>query len=432
MSFLHIYPQIGPNIRPVIEQFTYYGRTGHASCKLVLSPEGNYTLFVYSSTVSEGAVKRDPVYKNAIILVTQKMVKSFEEATEKYIGMHKDAPRVVDDRNRIEDAINNIKPKRYERKRCNLPKPKKDEVEKDLSLEAKSLIHNDCPEVKNAQYYISKNLNKLFSERESMWQEAVNLFNNIEDAREKKANNEYQAEAERNIETLKNQLVGNSSTVMPLIDSTLKGLQVPFELDVSYDYNKNEHSIDVQLVLVNQLNVFCNKAAINLVNKITIKQKLVREITTEKTQSALSLIYSVAYRLFTVSANVDTINISLWKNTSEGYIWISFDRKSLLRNGPQWTDLLEDYSKHLNVSKIKQKADSIEIPSIPKDVFEGLIKLSKSTNNKQLCKISIFDAQLLLIQNFQQEIRDAIDIAQILDRNYVYIDIKYKNMLKEI
>lgn len=437
MKFLHIYPNIISQNPYEEVTFRFIGRNSTEHCTLSVDEIGNYFLKTTPGITSEVTIKRDVNYKVALSKVTQNMLHRLENKTNRYTAMHKDSPRVEDMRKNIEDAIKKIHPRKYVRQKCNLSKPRRDEVEEDLSLEAKSLIHNDTPEIKNAQSYVGKHLNKLYEERESLWQEAINLFNKIEDAREKKVNAEYQIEAEKQIEDLRRQLEGNPSIVEPLIESTLKGLSVPYGLDISFGYCSKEHYVDVNIVLADQLSTYGDKASINASNKLSIKSKLVREITTEKTLSALSLVYSVAYRLFNVSANLDYINISLWKNQSAGYLWIYFNRKSLLRNDPQWTDLLADYWTHPNVSNFKYKADSVEIQSISKSVFEGYIKtertkVSSDSKAKQLCKISMLDAQKLLLHTYQQEIRDAIDTARSLGRDHVYVDIKYFNMLKEI
>ena len=436
MTSIHIYPQIELYIQPVSESFTYYGRNSVEHCTLILSADGNYTLYLRPNITSEATVKRDLGYKNALINVTQKMQKNIEDATERYIGMHKDAPTVEDERKKIEEEIRKIKPRRYVRQKCNLAKPHKDEIEEDLTLEAKSLFYNESQDAKNIQGHVSKHLNKLFEERESMWQEAVNLFNRIEDAREEKANAEYQAEANSKMGSLKEKLDGKASMVEPLIESTLQNLIVPYGLNISFDYNENEHSINVQITLADQLTTFCEKATINSANKLSVKSKLVKEINTEITQSALSLVYSVAFRLFKVAANVDTVNIALWKNKSAGYLWIAFTRKSMRGTGPQWVDVLSDYWVHPNVTNFKQKSDSVEILPIAKDTFEHKIKAKKtSVNNskdEKYCEISVLDAQKILNYMYDPELHEAVENAKSLGSDYVHVEVKYKNILKEL
>lgn len=83
-----------------------------------------------------------------------------------------------------------------------MPKPTKSEVEDDLRNEVKYINFND--ENVSEKEYIKESLNKLTEYRQQYWQEANELFEQIEDAKEERENKNILPNTKENIIRKKN------------------------------------------------------------------------------------------------------------------------------------------------------------------------------------------------------------------------------------
>lgn len=87
--------------------------------------------------------------------------------------------------------------------------------------------------------------------------------------------------------------------------------------------------LNTEIELQNDLNLPTNKTNILASGKISVKDKLVKEMEQFKTETIVSMIYYVAASLFNAAINIRTQRVSVWlEGKREGLIWIQFDRNS--------------------------------------------------------------------------------------------------------
>ena len=196
------------------------------------------------------------------------------------------------------------------------------------------------------------------------------------------------------------------------------------------------------------ISVPITKATILASGKISIKNKLVRETITEKTNSAISLTYFLAAHLFNVSPNIQYLRLSLYeRNKQNPLLWVEFEREKFICVNPYKVGVLSDILSYPNVLEFKNRAGSIELCAMDKTSFDNNVAMAVKRENENHLEyqstysdlgnndiaISFEDASILCeIPNLSNEIRKAISTAKDKGLSYVTIDKKLKGILDEL
>ena len=359
--------------------FRYWTGANGGNAQLTLSPYGDYTLVVLSG-MSEGTVKRTDAYKNAVDSLTKEMHKAYEAESAAYTLLHRNMV-TIPDRSKAETQLQKLAPKTYTKQSILLPRPTKKEVEADLIAEAESYQHTYKEEGFSVDAYVKQRLNTETENRQARWQEALELFESIENAREERTNAQYYAEYEIEKHKLEDYLSGEESVIQDGISAIEMNLVIPVNLFLEYKYQQKEGILDVDLTLEDTIPVAVMKTEINASGKISIKNKLVRELTDDRTRCALGLMYLIGSHLFAISPNIQYVRIALWSgNKTAGYAWLSFDRASFSRLVPRRLTPELDVYNFPNVINLKAKNNAVEITPIEAPVFKKMIENSKKTS----------------------------------------------------
>ena len=296
---LHIKASAPQQIQSCKETFT----TNNGYGTIELTPYGDYLLNTVD--ITDAAARRTNEYKSAYKEVTANMLHAYEAETRAYTSLHEEMPS-VESVVKLKNDLMTLSPKKYERGHFDFRKPTKDDIEKDLREEAKN-INFDKTNTNghvDEKMFVKEHINEMIEVRQHAWQEACDFFNKIEDAREERENTRLFAEYKSLYNRKKEYIEGKESVVKQELLNLCGNISVPYNLSLSFAYNQMSQILETSVIVENGISVPIIKAAILASGKISIKNKLVRETITEKTNSAISLTYFLAAHLFNVSPNV--------------------------------------------------------------------------------------------------------------------------------
>ena len=372
------------------------------------------------------------------------MLHAYEAENRAYTSIHHNIPKIKDIEVSKKELIN-LTPKKYTRHRFELPKPTKSEVEDNLCNEVKYINFND--ENVSEKEYIKESLNKLTEYRQQYWQEANELFEQIEDAKEKRENKKYFTEYKRKYNQKEEYINGEEDIVEEGINALCSTIEIPYNISISYTYNKVKHLLSVEMTFENGINVPVSKATILTSGKISIKNKLVKEIIQDKTKSIISCAYYMAGKYFNVSPNILYIRMSIYDtNKQNPLLWVEFERDKLSKLSPLLTDIISDILGYPHVLNYKTKGDALELAIMNKTTFnnEVLFEISKLNSsrvsvesiitdlNADYIALSFNEAQRLInVPRLSEAIKKALSIAKDNGSTYVTLSKQYKGIIEE-
>lgn len=441
MKELHISAKSCSAIQNCKQRFNVsYSKYG--SGVIELTPYGDYILT--TSGITDAAARRTVEYKSAYNRVTMDMLHAYEAENRAYTSIHHNIPKIKDIEVSKKELIN-LTPKKYTRHRFELPKPTKSEVEDNLCNEVKYINFND--ENVSEKEYIKESLNKLTEYRQQYWQEANELFEQIEDAKEKRENKKYFTEYKRKYNQKEEYINGEEDIVEEGINALCSTIEIPYNISISYTYNKVKHLLSVEMTFENGINVPVSKATILTSGKISIKNKLVKEIIQDKTKSIISCAYYMAGKYFNVSPNILYIRMSIYDtNKQNPLLWVEFERDKLSKLSPLLTDIISDILGYPHVLNYKTKGDALELAIMNKTTFnnEVLFEISKLNSsrvsvesiitdlNSDYIALSFNEAQRLInVPRLSEAIKKALSIAKDNGSTYVTLSKQYKGIIEE-
>ena len=440
---LHIIASVPLQIQSCKEIF--YANRGYGTVEL--TPYGDYLLNTVG--ITDATARRTNEYKNAYKKVSANMLHAYEAETRAYTSIHRNMPS-VESVVKLKNELMILSPQKYKRGHFAFNKPTKDEVEKDLLEEAKNInfdktntrVHVD------EKIFVKEHINEMIEVRQHAWQEACDFFNKIEDAREERENAKFFAEYKTLYNNKKEYLEGKESSVKQELLNLCGNISVPYNLSLSFAYCQAAHVLEASVIVEDGISVPISKATILTSGKISIKNKLVRETITEKTNSAVSLTYFLAAHLFNTSPNVLYLRFSLYeRNKQNPLLWVEFERDKFSRIRPKMVDVISDILGYPNVLEFKNKADAIELCTMDKASFDNEVATAVQHSNESHPEyqatyidlgnnniaISFDDAKLLGgVPTLANEVRKAISLAKDRGLAYVTVDKKMKSTLDEL
>lgn len=440
---LHIIASIPQQILSCKE--TFYANRGYGTIEL--APYGDYLLNTVG--ITDAAARRTAEYKNAYKKVSANMLHAYEAETRAYTSIHRNMPS-IESVVKLKNDLMILAPQKYQRGRFTFDKPTKDDVEKDLLEEAKNINFdktNTSGHV-DVKLFVKEHINEMIEIRQHAWQEACNFFNKIEDAREERENAKFFAEYKTLYNNKKEYLEGKESSVKQELLNLCGNISVPYNMSLSFAYSQTARVLEASVIVEDGISVPITKATILTSGKISIKNKLVRETITEKTNSVVSLTYFLAAHLFNTSPNVQYLRFSLYeRNKQNPLLWVEFERDKFSRTRPKMVDVISDILGYPNVLEFKNKADAIELCTMDKTSFDNDVAIAVQHSNEthpeyqstsidlgnNNIAISFDDAKLLGgVPTLANEVRKAISLAKDRGQSYVTVDKKIKSILDEL
>lgn len=408
---------------------------GSHSAEVVLAKDGEYILNVdgYACSPYEQSAKRSPFYKQAILNVSYEMQQAIDSYNNSYTQILKET---IKPKNKefVEKQLAGLFLKGYEREKFKLPKPQKSQVKADLQNEANSKYFSIWK--RNAsikKQFIDKNLGEEFNDRLNNWEDLKEYHELIQDHFETKANAEFQREYDAEKKIIEDELYGDEAYVKQKFNELPLKCRLPFDVILGATYNKSSGIINATATLPSLISIPNIKAVPLASGKISIKEKLNKEIEQDTIDTLLGIGYNLAGHLFSLSVNVNLVRLYVMTGSS-AYYWIQFDRNSFSAIPFSTINPQSDFFRHPNVIDLKKS----RIGLIPENLLtikvNDAIKVAdKLLEDKNLVALSLKEAEIVYknVEN-ADDLKTAIKIAKENNSSTVVVNKKYKNVLDEI
>ena len=320
--------------------FTY---PHHGNGTITLTANGVYNLSLNSWDTSDASARRTNEFKDAMFNVSNDLVKAYESYAAIYTNIHGKMIK-LHRKSYYEGKLPRVVLETYKRKAFGFYPPTKAEVKGDLENEAEKKFYGSS-DISQRSAFVDSNIEKLFTDRMEKWNEAKELFDEIENAHEQRENAAFSEKYNLEIQAQNDYLEGSEYLVKDLID--------------------------IEVELISGVNIPQIKATLLASGKVSVKEKLVREVEEEKTISMLGVIYYIASVAFDASPNIDNVRISLWDAQKQnGLAWINFPRKDILHNTIQQFIPTMDSFNYERVMNLKDSRGVLVLAPIKASVFK--------------------------------------------------------------
>lgn len=367
-----IFPRINTHIAAISKSYRFNGGTATVQVDSL----GNYEVMVNGSRFSsqENSAKRDAAYKPAVGDISIKMVSAFEKRDAEFTAMHKKAAR-MQKLSEHQKKIDALSPQQYERESFPLSRPRREDVRRELEAEAETRIvalYEDKLNERTA--FINEHEKDAMAARLRAYEEVQAFFIDIQDDKETRANALFQKEYERQKKEIEDYINGEPSLTEQNIRMILGELTLPYRVEICCDYNENLGLLNTDIEFYGDMNLPTNKTNILASGKISVKDKLVKEMEQFKTETIVSMIYYVAASLFNASINIRTQRIAVWLDGKrEGLIWIQFDRNQFSKLSMRTVNPMLNYYDWPRVDALRMVRGASQFDSFDTSSFKNAI-----------------------------------------------------------
>lgn len=373
MGKFKVLPTKAPSIAHKTYDFSLRGHYGN-SAKIVLLPDGTYNMSVSGwedNFIIENRAKRDPLYKTGIQRVSNEMLLDYQNQTE-FVSLMSKRPFKMADKSGLQKERDKVQMERYQPKDFVVARPIETEVVSLLDIEGKGKFYSTVNNQVEIQKYIRENKESTYNERLAFWNEIQKLYNDIEKANQDNANKVFAKTYNAKRAAYDNIINGDPSVVEKGFQDAQSNLIVPFEISLDYTYDQQKGIISIEVEIPDAIDMFIpmRKASILSTGRISVKDKLQKEIKNEVTQCQLSLLYYIASYAFSLSPNINYCRMSLWtKHKSYGYSWIEFAKSNFkFHTAPS-----EYFTTWPSINNQIESRGAIVLNTIEKNLFKQLI-----------------------------------------------------------
>ena len=132
--------------------------------------------------------------------------------------------------------------------------------------------------------------------------------------------------------------------------------------------------LEVDVILEEAINIPVLRCEMLSTGKVSIKNKLMRDLSTEKTNCILSLTFLLASHLFNVSPNINVVRLAIYNRVkTEAYIWVEFKRRDLVMKSANRINPSVDIYNYATVMNLRVKNDGLELTPIDATTFKKKI-----------------------------------------------------------
>ena len=374
-----IFPRVNTYISAISKSYRFNGGTATVQVDNL----GNYEVMVNGSRFSsqENSAKRDADYKPAINDISLKMVAAFEKRDTEFTAMHKKAAR-IQKLSEQQKKIDALSPQQYERESFPLSRPMREDVRRELEAEAEirfSDLYEDKRKERTA--FVNEHEKEAMAARLRAYEEIQSFFCDIQDEKEARANALFHKEYNRQKKEIEDYINGERSVTERNIRMILGELSMPFRVEISCDYNEKSGLLNTDIEFHGDMNLPTNKTNILSTGKISVKDKLVKEMEQFKTETIVSMIYYVAASLFNAAINIHIQRVSVWHDGKrEGLIWIQFDRAKFSKLSMRTVNPMLNYYDWPRVDALRMVRGASQFDTMDANSFKNAIAQAKVEN----------------------------------------------------
>lgn len=302
------------------------------------------------------------------------MLTAFEKRDAQFTMMHKSAPS-MQKLNEQQKKIDALAPQQYTRQSFPLSRPVREEIRRELEAEATIRfvdIYDDMKKQRTS--FVAETEKEAMAARLRAYEEIQAFFGEQEDARESRANAIFQKEYERQRKEIEDYINGEVSVTEHKIHTILGEINLPFRVEVESQYNKDAQLLTTNIEFYGDMNLPNTKANILSSGRISVKEKLVKEMDQLKTETIISMVYYFAASLFNASINIQTQRISVWLDGKrEGILWIQFDRTQFGKLSMRTVNTMLNYYDWPRVDGLRVVRGATQLSTLDANSFNNAI-----------------------------------------------------------
>ncbi|MBD5320183.1 MAG: hypothetical protein HDS07_04720, partial [Bacteroides sp.] len=182
--------------------------------------------------------------------------------------------------------------------------------------------------------------------------------------------------------------------------------------------------------------------------KISVKDKLVKEMEQFKTETIVSMIYYVAASLFNAAINIRTQRVSVWLDGKrEGLVWIQFDRAKFAKLSMRTVNPMLNYYDWPHVDALRMVKGASQFETMDANSFKNAISQALKENviiepTPQAVSNDIDSDMTTVSIGYARTVADALPNGRLLQSlvneatetgaKKVVLPKKYKGILNEI
>ena len=349
-----------------------YPKQGGGSVEL--TPHGDYIIVADNMTESEAMSTSE--CKAAFGKVSCDMLHAYSDADAAYTALHRNMAAVPSPEE-CKQKLQGMAPQKYRRAAFALAKPEKGDVEGDLRAEARAVnfVTKGGLSRIDEDAFVNEHLNAMTESRMLAWQEARSLFDRIEKAREARGNRQYDALYKAQCRQEEEFISGTVGRVEQGMEVLCAVVKVPYDIALDYRYEQDLHLMEASVVLEEGIAVPTLKASMLPSGRISVRDKLVTEIASDKARGAVSLAYFLAGGIFAVTPNILKLRIALYCRSKQApLLWVEFGRERFSRIIPSSVNVLTDILGYPKVINLRSDSGSAELCRIDRRAFEDAVR----------------------------------------------------------
>ena len=274
-----------------------------------------------------------------------------------------------------QNELSRLNLKVYEPERFKIEKPTEEQISNELKNIAEhkyyKLFGNSKTQIEK---FVSENHDSVLEKREKAWNEIKDFFEMIESDKEDIENEKFQKEYDKEYKKQEDYIIGETEYVEAALDKIFNNIKLPLDTVVEIDYKKEKQKAIINIEVPTHINIPTVKTSISAIyGRVSVKNKLVREIDDEKSKCIIGLAYYICSLVFSASANIIDIDITIWENEKEfGLMWAYVSRHQFT-NPKRFTPLVDIYNWN-HISNIRLMRGGTHIEPTISELFKNQIQ----------------------------------------------------------
>lgn len=264
------------------------------------------------------ALKRHPRYresKDFFEAKAREMSKAHadavQEETDEFVNIFQQSP-AIHSLGEYEERLAALEPMTYEREQYGDPAPTREQVRAQLETQAEKEVSAFLPWKKRrlAQEWVDERVDGAYRDALADWEANKANFDARQDEIEREENIRYRREWERERRCLELALAGDSEYVDDWIVDWLQGCELPVEIDVDFEYAKDDGKLMIDLDLPEIEDMPTMTTSLLASGKYKEKNKTQKQIKEEYCRCVLGLVVLIASSMFNASPRIRRIIVS--------------------------------------------------------------------------------------------------------------------------
>jgi len=235
-----------------------------------------------------------------------------------------------------QNQLSRLTQKVYQPATFTLEKPTDENIQQELKEIAEckfyKLFGDNTDDVLN---FVSQNQRGELERRESAWKEVKDFFDMIEADKAECENGKYLDEYNQEYSNQEAFIIGETSYVETALDTIFSNISLPFDCTVEVNYKQKNQKAEINVEIPTILNIPTLKTNISATyGRVSLKNKLIKEQDDDNSTCIIGLTYYLATLVFSASANILQIEISIWEQgKTNGLFWTSIKRDDISSTG---------------------------------------------------------------------------------------------------